>query len=93
MKFFKKIKKLLLSGIQGKLNKAEARAEYWRKKFGEADRTIQDLQLKNKQQCALLQYQKQRISELEDEIDIQRHKADKYLSYYIEEMEKHAPND
>lgn len=93
MNFFKKIKKWLLSGVQGELNKVEARTEYWRKKFGEADRTIQDLQLKNKQQCALLQYQKQRISELEDEIDIQRHKADKYLSYYIEEMEKHAPND
>ena len=75
------------------MNKAEARAEYWRKKFEEADKTIQDLQLKNKRQCTLLQCQKQRISELEDEIDIQRHKADKYLSYYIEEMEKHAPND
>ena len=93
MKFFKKIKKWLLGGAQNELNKAKACAEYWRKKFGEADRTIQDLQLKNKQQCALLQYQKQRISELEDEIDIQRYKADKYLSYYIEEMEKHAPND
>ena len=90
MKFFKKIRKWLLSGVQ---DKAEANAEYWRKKFGEADKTIQDLQLKNKRQCVLLQSQKQRISELEDEIDIQRHKADKYLSYYIEEMEKHAPND
>ena len=93
MKLFKKIKKWLLSGVQGELNKVEARAEYWRKKFEEVDKTIQDLQLKNKRQCALLQSQKQRISELEDEIDIQRHKADKYLSYYIEEMEKHAPND
>ena len=93
MKFFKKIKKWLLSGVQGELNKAEARAEYWRKEFGKADKTIKDLQLKNKQQCELLQFQKQRISELEDEIDIQRLKADKYLSYYIEEMEKHAPND
>ena len=92
MKFFKKIKKWLLSGVQGELNKAETRAKYWRKKFEEADKTIQDLQLKNKQQSELLQSQKQRISELEDEIGIQRRKADKYLSYYIEEMEKHAPN-
>ena len=90
MSFFKKIKKWLLSGVQ---DKAEARAEYWRKEFEKADRTIQDLQLKNKRQCVLLKSQKQRISELEVEIDIQRCKADKYLSYYIKEMEKHAPND
>ena len=93
MKIFKKIKKWLLSGIQGELNKVEARAEYWRKEFEEADKTIKDLQLKNKQQCELLQSQKQQISELEDEIDIQKSKAAKYLSYYLEEMEKHAPND
>ena len=31
MKFFKKIKEWLLSGVQGK---AEANAEYWRTKFG-----------------------------------------------------------
>ena len=93
MKFFKKIKKILLGGVQGELNKVEARAEYWRKKFEEADKTIQDLQLKNKRQCALLQSQKQRISELEDEIETQKYKTAKYLSYYIEEMEKHVPND
>ena len=93
MKFFKKIKKWLLIDVQEELNKAEARAEYWRKEFGKADKTIKDLQFKNKQQCALLQSQKQRISELEDEIDIQRLKADKYLSYYIKEKEKHALND
>ena len=90
MKFFKKIKKILLGDVQ---DKEEARAEYWRKEFEKADKAIQDLQLKNKRQCVLLQSQKQRISELEDEINIQRLKADKYLSYYIEEMEKHAPND
>lgn len=93
MKIFKKIKKWLLSGVQDELNKAEARAEYWRKEFGEADKTIKDLQLKNKQHCELLQSQKQQISELNDEIDIQKCKAAKYLSYYLEEMEKHAPND
>ena len=93
MKIFKKIKKWLLSGVQDELNKADARADYWRKEFGEADKTIQDLQLKNKQQCELLQSQKQQISELKDEIDIQRCKAAKYLSYYLQEMEKHAPND
>ena len=93
MNFFKKIKEWLLIDVQEELNKVEARAEYWRKEFGKADKTIKDLQLKNKQQCELLQFQKQRISELEDEIDIQRLKADKYLSYYLEEKEKHAPND
>ena len=93
MNFFKKIKKWLLSGVQGELNKVEARAEYWRKEFGKADKTIKDLQLKNKRQCALLQSQKQRISELEDENDTNKYKAAKYLSCYIEEMEKHVPND
>lgn len=93
MKIFRKVKKWLLSGFQDELNKVEARAEYWRKEFGEADKTIKDLQLKNKQQYELLQSQKQRISELEDEIDIQKSKAAKYLSYYLTEMEKHAPND
>ena len=90
MNFFKKIKKWLLSGVQ---DKVEARAEYWRKEFEKADRTIKDLQLKNKRQCVLLKSQKQRISELEVEIDIQRCKADKYLSYYLEEKEKQTPND
>lgn len=90
MKLFKKIKKILLGGVQ---DKEEARAEYWRKEFEKADKTIQDLQLKNKQQCALLQSQKQRISELEDEIEIQKYKTAKYLSYYLEEKEKQAPND
>lgn len=93
MKIFKKIKKWLLSGFQDELNRAETRAEYWRRNFEEADQTIKDLQLKNKQQCELLQSQKQQISELEDEIDIQKSKAAKYLSYYLTEMEKHAPND
>lgn len=37
--------------------------------------------------------QEQTISELKDEIDIQRAKAAKYLSFYLQEMEKHAPND
>ena len=90
MALFKKIKKILLGDVQ---DKEEARAEYWRKEFEKADKTIQDLQLKNKRQRVLLQSQKRQISELEVEIDIQRRKADKYLSYCLEEMEKHAPND
>lgn len=90
MALFKKIKKILLGGVQ---DKEEARAEYWRKEFEKADKTIQDLQLKNKRQCVLLQSQKRQISELEVEIDIQRRKADKYLSYYLEEKEKQAPDD
>lgn len=93
MKIFKKIKKWLLSGVQDELNKVEARAEYWRKEFEEADKTIKQLRLKITKQDELLQSRKQQISELEDEIDIQKSKAAKYLSYYLEEMEKHAPND
>lgn len=93
MRIFKKIKKWLLSEVQDELNKVEARAEYWRKEFEEADKTIKQLQLKITKQDELLQSRKQQISELEDEIDIQKSKAAKYLSYYLEEMEKHAPND
>lgn len=93
MRIFKKIKKWLLSGVQDELNKVEARAEYWRKEFEEADKTIKQLRLKITKQDELLQSRKQQISELEDEIDIQKSKAAKYLSYYLEEMEKHAPND
>ena len=43
MIFFKKIKKGLLGGVQ---DKVETRAEYWRKEFEKAERTIKDLQLK-----------------------------------------------
>lgn len=93
MKIFKKIEKWLLSGVQDELNKVEARAEYWRKEFEEADKTIKQLRLKITKQDELLQSRKQQISELEDEIDIQKSKAAKYLSYYLTEMEKHAPND
>lgn len=93
MRIFKKIKKWLLSGVQDELNKVEARAEYWRKEFEEADKTIKQLRLKITKQDELLQSRKQQISELKDEIDIQKSKAAKYLSYYLEEMEKHAPND
>lgn len=93
MKIFKKIKKWLLSGIQDELNREEARAQYWKKEYAEADETIKRLRLKITKQDELLQSQKQQISELEDEIDVQKCKAAKYLSYYLEEMEKHAPND
>lgn len=93
MKIFKKIKKWLLSGVQDKLNNAEARAQYWKKEYIEAEETIKQLRFKITKQDELLQSQKQQISELEDEIDIQKCKAAKYLSYYLEEMEKHAPND
>ena len=40
-----------------------------------------------------LREKEDQISVLKDEIDIQKCKAAKYLSYYLEEMEKHAPND
>ena len=93
MKIFKKIEKWLLSSFQDELNKVEARAEYWKRKFEEADKTIKQLRLKITKQDELLQSRKQQISELEDEIDIQKCKAAKYLSYYLEEMEKHAQND
>ena len=100
MRIFKKIKKWLLSGFQDELNKADARADYWRnetecwkKEFEEADKKNKQLLLKITKQDELLQSQKQQISELEDKIDIQKCKAAKYLSYYLTEMEKHAPND
>lgn len=90
MKIFKK---WFLSSVQDELNKAEARAEYWKKEFEDADKTIKQLLLKITKQDELLQSRKQQISELEDEIDIQKCKAAKYLSHYLKEMEKHAPND
>ena len=40
-----------------------------------------------------IEHLNQRSSELQDEIDMQRAKAAKYLSFYLQEMEKHAPND
>ena len=88
-----KLGKWLLSGVQDELNRAESRAEYWSNEFERAHKVIDQLQLKIMEQNKLLQSQKQRISELEDEIEVQKDKAAKYLSYCLTKMEKYIPND
>ena len=45
------------------------------------------------EQRQMIEHFEQRASELQDEINIQKSKAAKYLSFYLQEMEKHAPND
>lgn len=93
MRIFKKIKKWLLSVAQDELNKAEARAEYWNEQFTRVDALVQQRQGEIFQLKKELREKEEQISELKDEIDIQRCKAAKYLSFYLQEMEKHAPND
>jgi chromosome segregation ATPase len=88
-----KLGKWLLSGLQDKLNRAENCAEYWRNEFEKADRAIGELGLKIMEQKKLIQSQEQRISELEDEINVQKDKAAKYLSYCLTKMEKYIPDD
>lgn len=88
-----KLSKWLLSGVQDELNRAENRAEYWRKEFEWTYKVISQLQVKIMEQNKLLQSQEQRISELEDEIEVQKDKAAKYLSYCLAKMEKYIPND
>lgn len=93
MKIFKKIEKWLLSSFQDELNKVEAHAEYWREEFERIRELVKQMQGDIFQLKKKLQEKEKQISELKDEIDIQKCKAAKYLSYYLEEMEKHAPND
>lgn len=60
------------------------------------DKLIDKVQEEQKRAIQLketIEHLNQRSSELQDEIDIQRAKAAKYLSFYLQEMEKHAPND
>lgn len=54
---------------------------------------VQEEQKRSIQLKEIIEHLNQRASELQDEIDIQRAKAAKYLSFYLQEMEKHAPND
>ena len=54
---------------------------------------VQEEQKRAIQRKETIEHLNQRSSELQDEIDIQRAKAAKYLSFYLQEMEKHAPND
>lgn len=54
---------------------------------------VQEEQKRAIQLKETVEHLNQRSSELQDEIDIQRAKAAKYLSFYLQEMEKHAPND
>ena len=88
-----KLSKWLLSGVQDELNRAENRAEYWKEEFEKVCKAFNQLRLKIIEQDELLQSQEQRISELEDEIEVQKGKAAKYLSYCLAKMEKYIPND
>lgn len=54
---------------------------------------VQEEQKRAIQLKETIEHLNQRSSELQDEIDIQRAKAAKYLSFYLQELEKHAPND
>ena len=54
---------------------------------------VREEQKRTSQLKETIEHLNQRSSELQDEIDIQRAKAAKYLSFYLQEMEKYAPND
>lgn len=93
MKIFKKIEKWLLSSFQDELNKVEARADYWREEFEKARELVKQQQGEIFQLKKKLQEKEKQISELKDEINTQKCKTAKYLSCYLEEMEKRAPNN
>ena len=54
---------------------------------------VQEEQKRTIQLKETIEHLDQRASELQDEVNIQRAKAAKYLSFYLQEMEKHTPND
>ena len=54
---------------------------------------VQEEQKRAIQLKETIEHLDRRASELQDEVNIQRAKAAKYLSFYLQEMEKHAPND
>ena len=86
MRIFKKIKDWLSKNDTNL-------AEYYKQRY-------ESMEIRYEVVCAQNEAFKQSLnealktnSELKDEIDIQKCKAAKYLSYYLTEMEKHAPND
>ena len=93
MKIFKKIGAWLL---QNEVNIAEGYRQQYNKIREELEEITEDrnfLTYERERLSDIIKEQEQTISELKDEIDIQKCKAAKYLSYYLTEMEKHAPND
>lgn len=93
MKIFKKIGAWF---FQDEVNIAEGYRQQYHKTLEELKEMTEDrnfLTYERTRLSDIIKEQEQTISELKDEIDIQKCKAAKYLSYYLEEMEKHAPND
>lgn len=93
MKIFKKIKNWL---FQNDEDLAEGYRQQYYKALEELEEVTEDrnfLTYERTRLSDIIKEQEQTISELKDEIDIQKCKAAKYLSYYLTEMEKHAPND
>ena len=93
MKIFKKIGAWF---FQDEANIAEGYRQQYHKTLEELKEMTEDRNFLTYERARLsdiIKEQEQTISELKDEIDIQKCKAAKYLSYYLEEMEKHAPND
>lgn len=93
MSLFKKIKKRFLSDVQDELNRAESRAEYWRENFERLEKVIGQLSVEIMEKNKLLLSKEQQISKLKDEIEVQKGKAAKYLSYCLAKMEKYIPDD
>jgi len=93
MKIFKKIRAWL---FRDEVDLAEGYRQQYHKTLEELEEMTEDrnfLTYERARLSDLIKEQEQTISELKDEVDIQKCKAAKYLSYYLEEMEKHAPND
>lgn len=93
MKIFKKIRAWL---FQDEVDLAEGYRQQYHKALEELEEMTEDRNFLTYERARLsdiIKEQEQTISELKDEVDIQKCKAAKYLSYYLEEMEKHAPND
>ena len=93
MRIFKKIGAWLL---QNDVDIAEGYRQQYHKVREELEEVIEDRNFLTYERARLsdiIKEQEQTISELRDEVDIQKCKAAKYLSYYLTEMEKHAPND
>ena len=93
MRIFKKIKTCL---FQSDIDLAEGYRQQYHKALEELEEVTEDRNFLTYERARLsdkIKEQEQTISELKDEIDIQKCKAAKYLSFYLQEMEKHAPND
>lgn len=90
MKIFKKIGAWLL---QSEVDLAEGyKQQYYetRKELEEVTRERNDLIRELKRSTNIIIENERTISKIKDEIDIQKCKAAKYLSYYLEEMEKRS---